>query len=170
MHVFPEGKVHQADAYGMRYFKWGVARLILESEPCPDVVPVWIEGTEEVMHESRPAPRWIPKVGQRLSVTFGERVPVGVWEGFRERWRRLRERVEEDGEIGVVNSEALRSGDEAVRLRMEVTRAVREEVLKVRRARGWTDEDPKAGAVETYALEGKKTGRRMADGSWVGDT
>ena len=31
IHIFPEGKVHQASDKTMRYFKWGVSRLILEA-------------------------------------------------------------------------------------------------------------------------------------------
>lgn len=122
------------------------------------------------MPESRSSPRWVPRFGSTFSVTFGEPVSDKVWEGFRERWRKLKDGVEEDGDIGVLRSEALRTGSEAVKLRMEVARAVREEVLKLRRERGWTDEDPKASAVETYAREGGKKRGRMADGSWVGDT
>jgi len=156
----------------MRYLKWGIARLILESEPCPDVVPIWIEGLERVMHESRGSPRWWPRWGKRVSVTFGERVREEVWEGFRERWRRLRDREKEKGGryFGVLGSEGLRTGDDAVRLRMEVTLAVREKLLRLRRARGWPDEDPKAGVVETYRVEGSKRKGRMEDGSWVGAT
>jgi len=169
LHVFPEGKVHQADAYGVRYFRWGVARLILEAEPCPDVVPIWIEGPEDVMPEARPPPRWVPRFGARLSVTFGERVPRRVWEGFRERWRRLVERVGA-AEGGVLEAEELREGREAVLLRIEVASAVRDEIMKLRRGRGWTDEDPKASVVETYAKEGRRGTGRMDDGSWVGNT
>jgi len=161
--------VHQADAYGVRYFRWGVARLILEAEPCPDVVPIWIEGPEDVMPEARPPPRWVPRFGARLSVTFGERVPRRVWEGFRERWRRLVERVGA-AEGGVLEAEELREGREAVLLRIEVASAVRDEIMKLRRGRGWTDEDPKASVVETYAKEGRRGTGRMDDGSWVGNT
>ncbi len=105
-------------------------------------------------------------------MTFGERVREEVWEGFRERWRRLRDREKEKGGryFGVLGSEGLRTGDDAVRLRMEVTLAVREKLLRLRRARGWPDEDPKAGVVETYRVEGSKRKGRMEDGSWVGAT
>ena len=103
-------------------------------------------------------------------MTFGERVREEVWEGFRERWRRLREREGENGsgDLGVLGSERLKTGEEAVRLRMEVTLAVREELLRLRRERGWPDEDPKAGSVESYREEGLKRKGRMEDGSWVG--
>lgn len=165
----------------MRYFKWGVARLILESEPCPDVVPVWIEGTEGVMHESREWPRWVPRAGKEVKVTFGEKVDVdGVFGDLRERWRKVyeRERRKESGEVkgqevglavGVLTEE-LKYGEEAVRLRMECTMRVREKVLEVRRSRGYPDEDPKARLVDTWRKEGPKREGKMEDGSWVKDT
>ena len=105
-------------------------------------------------------------------MTFGERVREELWEDFRERWRRLKEREGRkcSEELGVIGSEKLRTGEEAVKLRMEVTLAVREELLKLRRQMGWPDEDPKAGAVETYRVEGLKGKGKMEDGSWVGTT
>ncbi|KAF1808582.1 tafazzin, partial [Eremomyces bilateralis CBS 781.70] len=74
LHVFPEGRIHQHPDRALRYFKWGVARLILESEPCPDVVPIFVEGFEAVMPEGRGWPRWMPRGGKKLRVVFGERV------------------------------------------------------------------------------------------------
>lgn len=156
----------------MRYFKWGVARLILEAEPaCPDVVPMWVEGPEQVMHEGRTFPRFLPRPGKVVSVTFGDVVDgERVFGDLRARWRALKEEEgEESSDVGVL-SEGLKYGDEAVELRKECTRRVREEVLKVRRARGLPDEDPKAGLVETWALEGPNKEGKMADESWVKDT
>ena len=72
-------------------------------------------------------------------------------------------------ELGTL-PESLQHGPEAVRLRMECTRAVRDAVLEVRRARGLADEDPKSGLVETWREEGvdkPETGRKN-DGSLVG--
>lgn len=162
----------------MRYFKWGVARLILEPDVCPDVVPMWIEGHEEIMHEDRSAPRWLPRVGKRCGVWFGENVggesEGNVFHELRERWRRL---VEDDGrerkagqelEVGVL-SEGLKYGAEAVKLREECTMQVRGAILKVRRARGLPDEDPKEGLVETWRAEGGKREGQMEDGSLVKD-
>lgn len=170
--------MHQKTDRTMRYFKWGVARLILEAEPaCPDVVPMWVEGPEQVMHEGRTFPRFLPRPGKDVSVTFGDVVDgEAVFGDLRERWRRLKEREERKGgstttTLGVgVLSEGLKYGREAVELRIECTRRVREEVLKVRRARGLPDEDPKAGLVETWALEGPNKEGKMADESWVKDT
>lgn len=160
----------------MRYFKWGVARLILEPDVCPDIVPMWIEGNNEIMHEARTWPRFVPRAGKRCGVWFGENVGGqggDVFHELRERWRGLveeeRRRGEKDGEVGVLG-DGLRYGREAVELRKECTMAVRREVLKVRRMSGLPDEDPKEGLVETWAQEGGKREGKMSDGSWVKDT
>lgn len=169
VHIFPEGKVHQKDDRTMRYFKWGVARLILESEPCPDVVPMWVEGPDQIMHESRTFPRFLPRVGKTVNITFGDKVDTdAVFGDLRARWRRLKKRYDgsDSLEVGVLN-EGLKHAKEAVELRKECTMRVRDEVLKVRRARGLPDEDPKAGLVETWALEGPGQDGKKKDDSWV---
>jgi monolysocardiolipin acyltransferase len=176
VHIFPEGKVHQQEDRTMRYFKWGVSRLILESEPCPDVVPMWIEGPQEVMHESREFPRFLPRPLRNVSITFGDKLDVEkVFGDLRERWKRLHQRELEGGsegplEMGVL-THALKYAEEAVELRKECTLRVRNAVLRVRRQRGWPDEDPKASLVDTYREEGTdKVEGKMKDGSWVKDT
>ncbi|KAI9815437.1 MAG: hypothetical protein M1827_002571 [Pycnora praestabilis] len=176
VHIFPEGFIHQRPDRTMRYFKWGVARLILESDPIPDVVPMWIEGTDQIMHEARKWPRFVPRVGKDVSVTFGAKVDTeSVFGDLRRRWQGLQRKEEEvmtaggGLEVGILTEE-LKYGKEAVDLRIECTKRVREEVLKLRRSRGWSDEDPKAGLVETRMEEGAKREGKMEDGSWVKDT
>lgn len=155
----------------MRYFKWGVARLILEPDVCPDIVPMWLEGNSAIMHEARGAPRWVPRVGKRCGVWFGGNVggEGNVFHELRERWRGLVARKGgREREMGVLDEE-LRYGQEAVDLRIECTRRVRQEVLKIRRMSGLPDEDPKEGLVETWREEGPEEKGRMKDGSLVGE-
>lgn len=188
----------------MRYYKWGVSRLILEAEPAPLLVPIWIEGFENIMHESRTFPRFLPRVGKDVIVTFGDGVSTDTsdFASYRQRWRQLVEREKvaalrqaqaEQRSVTLSNldpkaAESVTEGEkfsaelylakrlkfhpEAVRLREECTLRVREEVLKVRRSRGWADEDPKARFVDTWKEEGKlgKREGKMEDGSWVRDT
>lgn len=156
----------------MRYFKWGVSRLILEPDVCPDIVPIWIEGNDQIMHESRNWPRFVPRMNKRCGVWFGGNVGGDahtVFHELRKKWRRL---VNKNGAgnlgVGILNDE-LRYGKEAVELREECARQIRGEVLKVRRQRGLPDEDPKEGLVETWRVEGSKREGRMEDGSWVKD-
>ncbi|ETI19264.1 hypothetical protein G647_09096 [Cladophialophora carrionii CBS 160.54] len=178
VHIFPEGMIHQAADKTMRYFKWGVARLILEPPECPDVVPMFIEGTDQVMHESRTFPRFIPRIGNKISVAFGKELDVeAVFGDLRKRWRDLADRHAreaglsgwDEAILGLV-PENLANHPEALELRKECTKRVREAVLEVRRSRGLPDEDPKNGVVETWLREGPKREGLMDDGTWVKDT
>ncbi|KAF1987886.1 hypothetical protein K402DRAFT_310772, partial [Aulographum hederae CBS 113979] len=175
VHIFPEGMIHQTPDKTMRYFKWGVSRLILESDPCPDVVPIWIEGFDQVMHESRGWPRPFPRLGKKISVTFGEKLDVErVFGDLRRAWKKLYTREEaalleksgkgERMEVGELTP-TLKYGAEAVELRMACTMRVREEILKLRKARGYGDEDPKQGRVETWLQEGDGREGKKEDGS-----
>jgi len=179
IHIFPEGRVHQHPQKSLRYFKWGVSRLILESEPMPEIIPIFIDGNQEVMHEAREWPRFIPRTGKNVKIAFGESVDgEKVFGELREKWRRLvrlqKEALTKRGEsseweMGEL-TEGLKYCNEAVELRKEVTMRVRNEVLKLRRSLGYPDEDPKQGLVETWLEEGPKPTGKMKDGSWVGDT
>lgn len=156
---------------------------------CPDIVPMWIEGTDEILPEGRPPPRWAPRPGKRVGIWIGDCVSGaeqedgrgnGVFKEMRDRWRALVER-EQDwglksqkatgviGKLGVLKDEELRNGREAVELRMECTKEVRKLVLKVRRRRGLPDEDPKAGWADTWREEGGRREGKMEDGSQVED-
>lgn len=74
----------------MRYFKWGVARLILESEPMPDVLPMFIDGTQNIMSEERTFPRFLPRGGKKFHITFGELLDMEAKFGdLRRKWREL---------------------------------------------------------------------------------
>lgn len=213
VHIFPEGFVHQTDPEKryMRYFKWGVSRLILEPPICPDVVPMFIEGTDQIMHESRTFPRFIPRLGKKVDITFGNELDVEARFGdLRKRWRVICDRENEqllkfmndewlsdaqlsdtgstsellgstaggrainldvlyEQQLGYI-SEKLKYDPEVVEIRKECTNRIREEVLKLRRARGYPDEDPKAGIAETWKLEGPKREGKMEDESWVKET
>jgi len=173
VHIFPEGMIHQKEDKTMRYFKWGVSRLILESDPMPDIVPMWIEGPDEIMHETRTFPRFLPRPFKNVSITFGEKLDGDrAFGDLRDRWKKMRARAEKvDGRLdtGVLN-DTLKYSDEAVAIRKECTMRVRKAVLDVRRTRGHADEDPKGGLVETYALEGAKREGWKEDGSWTRDT
>lgn len=178
VHIFPEGMIHQAPDKTMRYFKWGVARLILEPLECPDVVPMFIEGTDQVMHESRTFPRFLPRIGNKITVTFGKELDVeAVFGDLRKQWRDLVDRDMkargaaewDEMMLGLVPS-SLAFHPEAIELRKQCTKRVRDAVLEVRRTRGLPDEDPKSGLIETWLEEGPKREGRMDDGTWVKDT
>ncbi|KAI5779747.1 hypothetical protein EDC01DRAFT_621083 [Geopyxis carbonaria] len=161
VHVFPEGRVHQHPRGDMRYFKWGIARALLESERAPVVVPMFVSGFEGIMPEDRGFPRWWPRWGNDVRVVFGEAIDgEDGWGDLRRRWRTF---VESGGDV--------REGKEAVELRIEATRRVREAVGEVRRGLGLPEEAKGAGDPETYREPGmdKKQGQ-LDDGTMVKDT
>lgn len=168
VHIFPEGMIHQTDERQMRYFKWGVSRLILESEPMPDIVPIFIEGFDNIMHETRQFPRFLPRPFKKVTATFGDRLNgEEVFGDLRERWRQLKAEEEHRGaslELGVLN-DALKYSDEAISIRKECTRRMREAINDLRRQRGYPDDDPKSSLPETWKLEGPKREGRKEDGS-----
>ena len=182
IHIFPEGRVHQHPHKTLRYFKWGISRLILESEPLPEIIPIFIDGNQEIMHEAREFPRFIPRAGKNIKIAFGEKVDgEKVFGELRERWKKLvrlqKEALVKKGLVGEgwemqmgELTEGLKFGKEAVDLRKEVTMRIRAEVMKVRKSLGYPDEDPKQGLVETWIEEGPKKTGKMEDGSWVGNT
>ena len=162
----------------MRYFRWGVARLILEADECPDIVPMWIEGYNEVYPEDRGFPRSVPRLNKNLSIWLGKNVGGEIANPFldlRRRWKDLVQRETlgshaPDLELGTL-PEVLQHGQEAVELRMECTKAVRDAVLEVRRTRGLPEEDSKAGLVETWREDGvdKQGTGKENDGTLFGD-
>ena len=182
IHIFPEGMIHQSKEKTMRYFKWGVSRLILEPIECPDVVPIFIQGTDQVMHESRTFPRFLPRIGKNITVTFGEPVDAEARFGdLRRRWREIvDEQLESEGwdkdqksltyEVwnGILPDSLALHNEEVWELRKECTRRVREEVLKIRRSRGLPDIDPKSEFPDTWREEGPKREGKMEDDTWIG--
>lgn len=168
VHIFPEGMIHQKEDKTMRYFKWGVSRLILESDPLPDIVPMWIEGPQEIMDEARTFPRFLPRPFKNVSVTFGDRLDgEKVFGDLRRRWKQMCAQEEERSgalEVGVL-TDGLKYSPEAVDLRKECTMRVRAAVLDVRRLRGHADEDPKGALADTWKREGPTREGPKEDGS-----
>lgn len=47
VNIYPEGRVNQPKNNplgGLRRFKWGVGRIVMDAEEMPDIVPIWISG------------------------------------------------------------------------------------------------------------------------------
>ena len=161
VHVFPEACCHQSPGNTLRYFKWGVSRLILESNPAPEFIPMFIHGTQDIMPEDRGFPRFLPRVGNKIRVVIGE--PSDVETRFgpeRAEWKRLVEHGDPD---------LLTHGDEAIQLRIRVAKTVRDEVAKLRESIGLPpEEDETAALAETWSKEpNKRKFKSPVDGSLV---
>lgn len=146
VHIFPEACCHQNPESTLRYFKWGVSRLILESDPAPEFIPMFIHGTQHIMAEDRGFPRFLPRVGKTFRVMIGEPTDVNALFGeYRARWRALKEKA---------SDEELKTKPEAVQLRIEVASKVRDEIAKLREKAGFpADDDETAGLADTWTQE-----------------
>lgn len=146
----------------MRYYKWGVSRLLLEPSVQPIIVPMFITGLSDVMHESRKFPRFLPSVGKKVTLHVGDAVPESRFLDLRRAWCDLKDK-------NVGGGEWLKES-EAVELRIETTRRVRKEVVKLRCRVGFPEEEESAAKVETYALPGMRHKEgQLANGTWEKD-
>jgi len=146
----------------MRYFRWGVSRLLLEADIPPLVVPIFVTGLDEVMHEARGWPRFVPRVGKKVRICFGDPVDESKWEKLRREWRDI---VHECGD-----GERLRHADKAVELRIRTAWEVRMAVDDIRRRLGFPEEEAGAGSAETYKLPGmRKVQGKLINGAWERD-
>ncbi|RKP36965.1 Tafazzin [Dimargaris cristalligena] len=68
VHLFPEGKIDQTPAFS--YFRWGVARLVMEADATPLVVPIWHTGMDKLF-PTEPSRRPLV-LGQRMKIVVGE--------------------------------------------------------------------------------------------------
>ncbi|KAG8905673.1 hypothetical protein FRB99_008446 [Tulasnella sp. 403] len=81
IHIFPEGKVNQVKLHserGLLRFKWGVSHMMLKAKQPPLVIPMYLEGFDDVMPENRGFPKFLPRLGAKIRVTFGD--PTGITE------------------------------------------------------------------------------------------
>lgn len=122
----------------------------------PDVLPMFMDGTQHMMPEDRTFPRFIPRINKTLRISFGELVDTERTFGdLRQKWRDLVQRETKDGQqlaMGELNHE-LKYGKEAIDLRIEVARRIRDEVEKLRVKAGYPEDDPKFGLAQTWAQE-----------------
>lgn len=162
VHVFPEACCHQNEESGLRYFKWGISRLILESDPAPEFIPMFIHGTQHIMSEEREFPRFLPRIGKQVRIVIGESQDVDQLFGRqRATWKKLVE--------STADPERLKDDPKAVQLRIEIAKSIRDEILKLRSSIGLPAEDDDTAALaETWSKEpNKRKFKSPVDGSLV---
>ena len=82
VHIFPEGRVNLTSSAFLLRFKWGIARMALEARRMPLIVPVWLTGFDQIMPAHRAHPRWLPRLGADVTVTFGTPIDLARLEPF----------------------------------------------------------------------------------------
>lgn len=136
-HVFPEGfvlQLREPNQNSMRYFKWGVSRLILESTRMPVVVPIFGYGFEKIAPEDleHGVLRWLPQnLGADIQITFGDPIPDEQLEDYRQRWRDLCKKHPNEENPNDLSLE-LQNGRAAQLLRSELAALLRLHVLGIR--------------------------------------
>ncbi|KAJ3189519.1 hypothetical protein HDU85_003150 [Gaertneriomyces sp. JEL0708] len=85
VHIFSEGKVNQDPV--MLPFRWGIARLILASNPI--IIPIWHQGMEAVMPEKTKI--YFPRCRKDVVVSIGDPVDLSA-NGILEAAKRMDER------------------------------------------------------------------------------
>lgn len=149
-HVFPEGfvlQLREPDNNSMRYFKWGISRLILESTRAPVVLPIFSFGFEKIAPEDsadQGIKRWLPQnLGAEIHVKFGDPIPDERLEYYRKQWRDLCNKYTDKKNPSDL-SEELRNGKKAQSLRSKLAGELRQSVLDIRESMGYfKPENPK---------------------------
>ena len=137
-HVFPEGYVLQLHAphnNSMRYFKWGVSRLILESTRAPVVVPIYAYGFEKLAPENRVDDgffSWFPSnIGSEVHINIGDPFPDEKVYQYREQWMKLCEAKKDPNNHSDLSNE-LKYGPEVKLLRSNLAAELRSSVLAIK--------------------------------------
>lgn len=157
VHVFPEGFVVQLQsphANSMRYFKWGIARLILESTKPPIVVPMFGIGFEKIAPEHTNKTIFdrcrLHNIGTEVKLSICEPIDDSIIMSFREEWRKLVEKYHDPANPTDLSKD-LREGIEAQNLRSRLASVLREHVAKIRCENiGLSQEDPKFKSPEWW--------------------
>lgn len=141
-HVFPEGFVLQLEPphnNSMRYFKWGVSRLILESSKAPIVLPIYSYGFEKIAAEDTADEgihRYLPNnMGAEVHIWFGDEIPDSTIENYRKKWRDLCIKYIDPKNPSDMSPE-LMTGKKAQALRSELAGVLRQSVLNIRQSIG----------------------------------
>ncbi|XP_053378364.1 tafazzin-like isoform X2 [Mercenaria mercenaria] len=69
VHIFPEGKVNSQ--HERMRLKWGVGRLVAESDTPPIVLPLYHMGFDNVLPNKKP---YIPQIGKNVTILVGDPV------------------------------------------------------------------------------------------------
>ena len=145
VHLYPEGFVHQPyEPYAgtLRYFHWGVSRLVLESGPrAPIVLPIYAHGLHNVFPEDRVKRTFGYGWDEPLVYNYGEPLAGDRLDAFRQQWQ---DAEHTSGEHAGLARDAVRS-DVAQFLRAGVLDAKREAVQLVAE-----DLDPSLGTPQFW--------------------
>ncbi|KAG4303425.1 hypothetical protein PCANB_000330 [Pneumocystis canis] len=152
IHVFPEGYVQQHPQYVMRYFRWGVSRLILEaalhSTQLPYIIPIFFHGMERIMPELPDQPHWLPRFGQTVEVRFGSPIPDTELQPYVDAWRKFQKDLLINTSSNIFNSPQFKNkllgnngSKTAQQLHSNLAALLQRHVNRLRKEAGFNDSD-----------------------------
>lgn len=136
VHVFPEGFILQMQppyANSMRYFKWGITRMILESTRAPIVVPMFATGFEKIATADEDvtlSESFYQSIGSEINICVDKPIDDDLIEKYRSEWRELCAKYSKEGDTDL--NDTLKYGREAQDLRSRLAAELREHVADVR--------------------------------------
>ena len=119
VHLYPEGQVNENKA-DMRY-KWGVGRLIAESNVTPIVIPIYHVGMDDILPNGTPK-YWFarfPKAGKNVTVLVGK--PIHI----KDTLEQLRKKNASDEEVRKTLTDIIERHLKALRINTEIYHAKR---------------------------------------------
>lgn len=161
VHIYPEGFVHQPlepHKGTLRYFHWGVSRLLLESGPiAPIVLPIYGEGLQTVFPEDKVKRFLGYRSHKPITYVFGQPIEEELVDNLRSQWAQL--------DLDAATSELTPKKKE---LRSHVARIARLAILDTRRQfleNQSCDDDDRFGDAEFWKnqTEVKLKGRSMLE-------
>lgn len=175
VHVYPEGFVLQLQppfSNSMRYFKWGITRMVLEATRPPIVVPIFTTGFEKIAPEDTaesPIDRYLPNnFGTKVTVTVGNILADKLIDSYREEWKQLVDKYS-DPKNPTDLSDELKYGKEAQDLRCRVAAFLREQVAIVRNNEcGFPEEDSRFKSPSWWRNYTKTEGASDPDVEFIG--
>ncbi|ODV62783.1 lysophosphatidylcholine acyltransferase [Ascoidea rubescens DSM 1968] len=140
LHIFPEGFVLQLEPphhNSMRYFRWGISRLVLESVKPPVILPIFSTGFEKIAPEDAAESaikRYLPRnFRNEINIVIGKPIDDSTILKYREKWENLVESEEKKLNAKLTDfTENLKNGSEAKDLRSDLAAYVRSSVLNIR--------------------------------------
>lgn len=174
VHVFPEAFVLQLyppHSNSMRYFKWGITRLVLESTRQPIIVPIFSTGFEKIAPESAAGTlveRFLPaNFGTEVKVTIGDPIDDKIIEKYRKEWLDLVKNLLES-KIPIDLNHELRFGEKAQQLRSRLASELRKAVADIRHSIGFPEEDPRFKDHKFWNTFTKSEGKSDPDVKFIG--
>lgn len=148
VHVYPEGfvlQLHPPFSNSMRYFKWGITRMILEATKPPIVLPIFTTGFENILPEEETASgfqQFVKSIGTEINVSFGKPLDDALVDKYRAEWGSLVEKYSSPDDTDL--NDTLKYGEEAQDLRSRLAGELRSAVAEIRSEdRQLPEEDPR---------------------------